>query len=402
VTGDPPPPREDAPAPPLAGIRVLDFGRYIAGPYCACLLGDLGADVIRVERVGGGEDRRLVPVGDAGALYLQVNRNKRSLTLDPAAAAGREIVRRLVAGSDVVVVNLPPPTRERLGLDHASLRAVHPDVILTTIDAFGGGGPWSGRPGFDGIGQAMSGAAHLSGDPDVPMKAAVTWVDFTTAALAAFGTVAALRRRDRTGEGAHVEGSLLAAALTVTNSWLIEEAVAGPARVGSGNRAQVAGPADVVATTDGWIVVQVVSDRAFARWARLVGREEWIDDSRFGDDATRGAHRDVLCDELAAWAAVRGTEEALDALAAIGVPAAPVLSPRQALDHPHIQAVGFLQPVPYPGVSGAAPVAGTPVGGLGGGIRRRAPTLGEHTDEILAELGYPDDAISRLRRDGIV
>lgn len=393
---------DPAAALPLTGVRVLDFGRYIAGPFCACLLGDLGADVIRVERVGGAEDRRLVPVGEVGAIYLQVNRNKRSLTLDPTTDAGREVVRRLVATADVVVANLPRPVLERLGLDRASLREIRPDIVLTTIDAFGQGGPWSDRPGFDGIGQAMSGSAYLSGDPDVPTKTAVPWVDFATAAFAAFGTVAALHRRARTGEGAHVEGSLLASALTVGNTWLLEEAVTAPGRVASGNRAQVAGPADVVATTDGWIVVQVVSERSFARWARLVGRPEWIDDPRFVDDAARGDHRDVLCDALAAWAEHRSTDEALTALAGIGLPAAPVLSPREALAHPHIQSLGFLQPTPYPGVPVAPPLAGIPVGGLGGGIRRRAPTLGEHTDEVLAEVGYSPEEIAALREAEVV
>src|SRR3989454_6053185 len=163
----------------LAGTRVLDFGRYIAGPYCAALLADLGADVIRIERRGGGEDRRVAPVAadGAGALYLVMNRNKRAMTLDPACPEGREIVRKLVATADVVVANLPPEVLKSLALDLESLRRVKPDIILTTVTAFGAGGPWSHKHGFDGIGQVMCGSAYLTGTPDQPLRAAVAWVD---------------------------------------------------------------------------------------------------------------------------------------------------------------------------------------------------------------------------------
>jgi crotonobetainyl-CoA:carnitine CoA-transferase CaiB-like acyl-CoA transferase len=199
----------------LSGVRVLDFGRYIAGPYCAALLADLGADVIRIERIGGGEDRWVTPVGPdgVGAMYLAMNRNKRAMTLNPAAPAGREVVRQLVATADVVVANLPPDVLRSLALDLDSLRRVKPDIILTTVTAFGAGGPWSHKHGFDGIGQVMCGSAYLTGTPDQPLRAAVAWVDFGTASLAAFGTLAALRARDKTGQGQKVEGALLRTAV---------------------------------------------------------------------------------------------------------------------------------------------------------------------------------------------
>ena len=161
----------------LAGVRVLDFGRYIAGPYCAALLADLGADVIRIERRGGGEDRWVAPVGDdgVGAMFLAMNRNKRAMTLDPSSAEGREIVRKLVGTADVVVANLPPEVLRGLALDLESLRRVKPDIILTTVTAFGAGGPWSHKHGFDGIGQLMCGSAYLTGTPEQPLRAAVAW-----------------------------------------------------------------------------------------------------------------------------------------------------------------------------------------------------------------------------------
>ena len=186
-----------------------------------------GADVIRIERLDGGEARWLLPVGDdgTGALYLPCNRNKRGMTLDSAAPEGREIVRKLVATADVVVANLPPDVLKALGLDLESLRAVKPDIILTTVTAFGAGGPWSHKHGFDGIGQAMCGSAYLTGTPEQPMRATVTWVDFGSASLAAFGTLAALMHRAQTGEGQKVEGALLRTALTFNNATLVEQQV---------------------------------------------------------------------------------------------------------------------------------------------------------------------------------
>jgi len=166
----------------LTGVRVLDFGRYIAGPYCAALLADLGADVIRIERPGGGEDRWVAPVADdgVGAMYVVMNRNKRAMTLDPSCPEGREIVKKLVATADVVVANLPPEVLRSLSLDLESLRTVKPDIILTTVTAYGAGGPWSAKHGFDGIGQVMCGSSYLTGTPEQPLRAAVAWVDCGT------------------------------------------------------------------------------------------------------------------------------------------------------------------------------------------------------------------------------
>src|SRR5919204_5931592 len=176
----------------LDGIRVLDFGRYIAGPFCAALLGDLGAEVIRIERIGGGEDRGMIPVGTGpdggGAMFLAMNRNKLGMSLDPAAPKGREIVRKLVATADVVVANLPPRVLRSLALDLDSLRQIKPDIILITVTAFGAGGPWSHKHGFDGIGQVMASGAYLTGTPEQPLRASVAWVDFGTASVSAFGT----------------------------------------------------------------------------------------------------------------------------------------------------------------------------------------------------------------------
>ncbi|MCB0066709.1 MAG: CoA transferase, partial [Caldilineaceae bacterium] len=211
------------------GIRVLDFGRFIAGPYCATLLGDMGAEVIRVERVGGGEDRYVAPVAESGegGTFLQLNRNKKNIAVNPTSEAGREIVEKLIVTADVVVANLPRPTLVQMGLDYDSLKRIRPDIILATVSAFGSEGPYADRVGFDGVGQMMSGAAYLSGWPDRPVRWAVPYVDFATALGSAFGVSCALYHRQLTGEGQIVEGSLLRSALTLANSALIEQAVRG-------------------------------------------------------------------------------------------------------------------------------------------------------------------------------
>ena len=390
----------------LDGVRVLDFGRYIAGPFCAALLADLGADVVRVEKVRGGEDRFLVPLTPAGdgALFMQVNRNKRGMTLNPMKPEGREVVRRLAAGADVVVANLPDPALRALGLDYASLAAVNARIVLTSVSAFGAGGPYSEKVGFDGIGQAMSGAMYLSGQPGQPTKSYVPWVDFTTALSATAGTLAALMARERTGRGQEVRGSLLGAALTVANAALIEQAVHAPDRVASLNRSQVSAPSDTHRTRDGWILVQTIGQPLFEKWAALVGVPEWIDDPRFRDDMARGDHGEVISGRMAAWCAERTTAEALAALEEARIPAGPVLSPQQTLDDPHVAAVGALKALEFPGAPAPAPVADTPFSLSAGaaGIRTRAPALGEHTAEVLGELGYAAAEIAALRAARVV
>jgi crotonobetainyl-CoA:carnitine CoA-transferase CaiB-like acyl-CoA transferase len=391
----------------LDGVRVLDFGRYIAGPFCAALLGDLGAEVIRVEKIGGGEDRGVIPVGAEGdgSLFLQTNRNKLGMTLDPTAPEGREIVRRLVASADVVIANLPPAALRALGLDYASLRAIKPDVILTSVSAFGLGGPYEEKIGFDGVGQAMSGAMYLSGHADEPMKAFVPYVDYATAIIAAFGTVAALLARRATGRGQEVQASLLATALTMSNAYVVEQALLAPDRVASGNRSQIAAPSDAFPTRDGWIMVQVLGDALFRRWAALMGEEErWTTDPRFADDRARGEHGALVSARMREWCAGRTTAEALATLERARIPAGPVYSPQQALDDPHVRAAGILQPVDYPGLPAPAPISATPVRltATPGSIRERPPRLGEHTDVVLARLGYSAAEIAGLREKGVV
>ena len=397
----------------LEGIRVLDFGRYIAGPFCAALLGDLGAEVIRIERIGGGEDRGMIPVSagpatdpftGGGAMFLAMNRNKLGMTLDPAAPNGREIVRKLVGTADVVVANLPPRVLRSLALDLDSLRQTKPDIILTTVTGFGSGGPLSHKHGFDGIGQSMSGAVYLSGTPEQPIAIKVPWVDFGTACLSAFGTLAALIERGKTGRGQKVEGALLRTAIAFTNATLIEQALTSVNRTATLNRGFNSAPADIFKTKDGWIVATVIGAPMFRRWARMIGEEHWLRDRRFKDDQSRADHGEIISARMFEWCASRNCAEALAALEEASIVAGQVYSPQQALDDPHIRAAGLLEEVTFPGLDNTLPLAPTPIelSETPGTYHRPAPLVGEHTNEILGSLGYTAAEIAVLREERVI
>jgi crotonobetainyl-CoA:carnitine CoA-transferase CaiB-like acyl-CoA transferase len=388
--------------PVLQGIRVLDFGRYVAGPYCATLLAYLGADVIRIEKRDGGEDRFIAPFPnvEAGALLMQTACNKRSLALDFSHPLAQEVIDQLLGTADVVVVNLPQNQLKRLGLDWGRLQQRWPRLVLATQTAFGERGPLAGGGGFDGVAQAMSGAMYLSGTPGHPVKAAAPYVDFSTAVLSAFGVMAALLERERSGVGQHVQASLMATALAVLGSHLAEQGTLQLDRQPTGNRVQTSGPSDVFATRDGHILTHVVGNGLFSRCATLLGREDWLRDPTLQSDQARGDARDRLCAVMAEWCSERTSADALRELNQAGVPAGPVLDLRQALDHPQVAAMGWMQQVGYPGMSEASPVSGLPLElSAHARMELKAPaTLGQHNQEILAELGFTQPQIDSLQK----
>jgi len=391
---------------PLAGIRVIDFGRFIAAPYCAMLFADFGADVIRVERREGGEDRTVGPVTESGegGLFLTINRNKRGMTLNPAHHLSGEIVRRLVRGADIVVVNLPLDVMKKLRLDYDSLRAIREDIILVMASTFGPDGPYAGRLGFDGVAQAMSGSMSLTGFPGPPIRSIVSWADYGTALHAAFGAMTALYERRETGKGRLIDVSLLATGVTFMTPLLAERATTGIRREQKGNTSFYTAPGDVYRTRDGWVIVPTIGDQMFRRWARLLGREDLIDDPRCSDDLTRANNAGLINEAMSDWCSTSSRDDVITALERARIPCGPVYALDETLADPQVGARRLLEEVEYPGGSKAVPIAARPVrlSDTPESKLRRPPTLGEHTDEILTELGFAPAEISEFRAAGAV
>ena len=385
----------------LAGIRVLDFGRYIAGPYCAMLLADMGAEVIRIERREGGEDRTIIPISDNGdgALFIGLNRNKKGITLDPAHPLSGEIKRRLIATSDIVIANLPLNILKKLNLDYESLKEIKPDIILTMISAFGSTGPYANRVGFDSVVQAMSGAMSLTGFPEVPIRSAAPFEDYGTALHAAFGTMIAMYERERTGQGQLVEGSLLATGMMMMQSLLAERSVTGIVREQQGNTGYHAAPADCYQTKDGWIMIATIGSAMFAAWAKLVGREDFIEDPRFKDDLARGDNHFVITEAMNAWCSQFTNAEAIALLEKSRIPCGEVNTLEEALNDPQVAARNLINYLDYPGTPKPVPIQKTPVrlSATPGEVRHRAPLLGEHTNEVLLGLGFEEKEIEEFR-----
>lgn len=385
----------------LEGVRVLDFGRFIAGPASAALLGDLGAEVIRIDKPGGGEDRGMTPVTKhgEGTMFLQNNRNKKSIEIDIASPEGREIVHALVRSADVVIANMPEQTLKALGIDYESLRVIKPNIIMSSSSAYGTGGPYSKRIGFDGVGQVMSGAVHRSGTPEQPVRAAVPYVDYATALAGFAGVLAALLHRERTGEGQHIESNLIGTALMISSSFLIEQAVLKANRQATLNRGQLGAPVDLFRVKDGWLLVQVAGQPMYERWCKLIGEDSWRTDPRFATDVLRGSHGAIISARMQQWCDTRTKAEAVAELEGARIPAYPVYSAQDTLDDPHVQAMGYLKYVEYDGLDEPAPIVGTPfrMSKTPPTFRLNPPKSGEHTNEVLHGIGLDDAAIADLR-----
>ena len=390
----------------LEGVKVLDFGRYIAGPFCGALLADYGAEVIRVERVDGSEDRYVTPVSKdgQGAMFLQLNRNKLGLTLNPTKDKGKEIVKKLVEKADIVIANLPEQTLKSMGLDYDKLKLINEGIILTSNTAFGTTGPYADRVGFDGVAQAMSGAMDMTGDPDQPTKAYAPYVDFCSASLAAFGTLLAYIEKQKTGKGQRVQTSLLQTALTTTNSLLIEQEILNVNRIASMNRAQTSGPSDTFQTKDGWILVQTVGKPLFERWANLMNEESWLTDERFKDDLSRGDNGHLISERMSLWCAERTSKQAIEELEKSRIPVGEVLKAEETLNEEHILEKGSFIKMKYPTMEKEYSVVGPAVelSENPGKIVKRSPELGEHNQEILSGLGYSLEEIEKLKEERII
>ncbi|MCP4752757.1 MAG: CoA transferase [Proteobacteria bacterium] len=394
----------------LDDIRVLDFGRFIACPYCGMILADMGAEVIRIERTGGEEDRThgLVKESGKNLSYPSYARNKKGLTLNlMKSERSREILKELVKKSDVVIHNFTPKAAEAMGLTYDELTAVKPDIILAAISCFGSTGPYSARPGFDFIAQAMSGSMALGGFPDKPpIRAFMNPMDYSTALATAIGVLLALRHRDQTGEGQMVDNALLRTAISFTTPQIAEAEVWGNIRPMIGNRAAYVGPTDIFKCKDGYVFIATIMNTLWRRLAKVIGHPELVDDPALYNDLERYNHRDRIDHLIAEWTAERTVEEVLDEMAKAHIPCGPYLGLDEIANDPHVKETNMIEYVDMeePGLE-KLPVCGIPVvlSKTPGRVETRAPRVGEHNNEILSGiLGYSQELIDELEKQGAI
>ncbi len=392
---------ENRPAP-LEGIRVLDLSRVLAGPWCTQNLADLGADVIKVERPGVGDDTRTWgppylkgPDGQdttEAAYYLSCNRNKRSITIDYATPQGAELVRELAAKSDVLVENFKVGGLKKYGLDYETLREINPRLIYCSVTGFGQTGPFAERPGYDFMVQGLGGLMSITGERDDlpgggPQKAGVAVTDIITGMYAAVGVLAALQERNRSGLGQQLDIALFDCHVAMLSNQNSNFFTTGKAPKRAGNAHQNVVPYQVFATCDGHMIVATGNDSQYRAYCKAIGAPELAEDPRFLDNRGRVTHRDALIALLVDIMKTGKRDDWIAKLEAVGVPCGPINDIAQAFAHPQARARELRREIPHP-LGGTAPITASPLRMSGSPVqyRRAPPLLGQHTEEILREV----------------
>ncbi|MBW8482828.1 CaiB/BaiF CoA transferase family protein [Actinomadura parmotrematis] len=401
----------DAPAPPAAALddlRVVEMGQLLAGPFCGQLLGDFGADVIKVEPPGAGDPMRQwgreKPHGKS-LWWPILARNKRSVTLDLRTAEGQGLARRLIAGADVLVENFRPGTLERWGLAPEALWADNPGLVITRVTGYGQDGPYAPRAGFGSVGEAMGGIRYVTGDPDKPpSRAGISLGDELAGTFAALGTLVALHARRRTGRGQVVDAALYEAVLAMMESLVPEWEIAGYQRERTGSVLPNVAPSNVYPTRDGPVLIAANRDTIWARLAALMGRPELADDERYATHGARGANAEELDDLIGAWTADQESGPLLELLHENGIPAGLTYRAKDMLADPHYRAREAIIRLAHPEfgdfpMHNVVPkLSGTP-----GAVRSMGPALGEHNAEVYGTLlGLSDRDIAALAAAGTI
>lgn len=391
---------------PLKGLRVIDLTHVMAGPVCTLMLADMGADVIKIERPPGGDDsRHMAPptIGDTSAAFLMMNRNKRSVALNLKTPGGRKALRDLVAGADILVENFRPGALEKLGLGYNDFKVEKPDLIWAAISGYGRTGPYSDRPGFDLMAQAMSGIMSFTGEGPgrPPIKVGAPIADITAGVLAATAILGALHHRAATGQGQMVESSLFEAAIMHTFWQSAMTFATGKAPEPMGSAHPLDGPYQAFATADGWVAIGAANQNTWERFARAIDAPHMIEDARFLTNPDRMTHLADLIALLDPILAARTTDDWLETLGAAGVPVAPVLDVAQMHKDPQAIARGMIATVQH-STLGQLQTLGSPLkfGATPVNLGAGAPRLGEHSRSVLAEIGYSAEALSALEAEG--
>jgi len=391
----------------LEGLLVVDLTQNVAGPFCTQILGDMGAEVVKVERPGRGDDARAwAPPfwGDESATFMAFNRNKRSLCLDLKRDGGLEVLRRLVARADVFVQSLRPGAIAELGLDYPKASALNPKVVYCSITAFGTRGPLAALPGYDPLMQAYGGLMSVNGHPgQEPARVGTSIVDMGTGMWAALGILAGLRQRDATGRAVEVTTALYETALMWVSYHLMSYLGSGEVPQPQGSGTAMIAPYQAFPTADGYVMIGAASDALFQRLATALEAPALGGDPRFADNPSRVRHREALVEAVAALTRARKTDELLERLRAAGVPSAPIFTMDQVVQAPQTAASGMLVGAAHPRLPDYRSV-GLPIqwDGRRPGVRRVPPRLGEHSADVLTALGYTLDDVRALKMQGLI